>query len=195
MSASLRLVNLTPHPITIVGGDTIPPTSPPARVSTTNAPAGDAAGIPLVSQQYGDVVGLPDPQPGVLFIVSAVVRAAVTHRLDVASPGDLVRDGNGQPVGCRNLVVNVASSSSPAPASSSSAATVARLRARVLWALCMIRAQDGLISQVAPGAYVDAGRDPGDDWSGTAPCARHADVYQSWCDDCRIASASTGGVA
>lgn len=193
MSASLRLVNLTPHPITIVGGDTIAPTSPPARVSTVSAPAGDAAGIPLVSQQYGDVVGLPDPQPGVLFIVSAVVRAAVPHRLDVASPGDLVRDGNGQPIGCRNLVVNVAPSS-PAPASSSSAATVARLRARVLWALRTIDAQDAILSYVAPGAYADTGSDPGDDRSGSASCAQHADAHRDWCYACRIASAA-GGVA
>jgi hypothetical protein len=36
----------------------------------------------------------------------AGVHAGVPHRRDVASPGDLVRDGGGIVVGCRNLIVN-----------------------------------------------------------------------------------------
>ena len=63
-------------------------------------------GVALVRVVFGEVVGLPDPTEGVIFIVSGLVRSAVPHRLDVASPGELVRDAAGAVVGCRNLVVN-----------------------------------------------------------------------------------------
>jgi hypothetical protein len=71
-----------------------------------SVPAGVAGAIPLVSVSYGKVEGLPEGVPGTLFVVSALVRAAVPDRTDVASPGDLVRDEKGAVIGCRNLVVN-----------------------------------------------------------------------------------------
>jgi len=59
-----------------------------------------------VTTSYGRVEGLPEPETGVLYLVSAVVRAAVPGRADVASPGDLVRDGEGNVIGCRHLILN-----------------------------------------------------------------------------------------
>jgi hypothetical protein len=100
------LVNLTPHAIVIAGGVTLPPSGAVARCSTLNTPAGEHAGVPLSRVTYGAVEGLPAPAEGVLYVVSGLVRAAVPLRLDVASPGDLVRDASGAVVGCRGLVVN-----------------------------------------------------------------------------------------
>ena len=77
-----------------------------ARCAQSNSPAGEFEGIALVAPSFGAVEGLPEPQEGVLFLVSALVRAAVPSRHDVASPGDLVRDPEGRVVGCRNLAVN-----------------------------------------------------------------------------------------
>jgi hypothetical protein len=99
--------NLTPHAIVVVGGPTLPPSGAIARCATKSAPAGEHEGVALVATAYGTVEGLPEPAPGVLYVVSAIVRSAVPERTDVASPGDLVRNEAGAVVGCRNLVVNV----------------------------------------------------------------------------------------
>lgn len=109
----MQMVNLTPHAITIVtvgGNVTIPPSGNVARVAATPTSAGEVSvgttTIPLTRTAFGDVQDLPDAQPGVLLLVSGLVRSAVPNRNDVASPGDLVRDANGQPVGCKGLIVN-----------------------------------------------------------------------------------------
>lgn len=103
-------VNLTPHAIVIVGGPTLPPSGALARCATKSVPAGEFGGVALSTTAYGAVEGLPEPAEGVLYVVSALVRAAVPHRADVASPGDLVRDAAGAVIGCRGLVVNAVGS-------------------------------------------------------------------------------------
>lgn len=101
-----RFLNLTPHPITIVNGPTVPPSGQLARCSSASVPAGEHGGVALSRVTFGAVEGLPDPEPGVLYIVSALVRSAVPNRSDVASPGDLIRDEKGTVVGCKGLTVN-----------------------------------------------------------------------------------------
>lgn len=98
-------INLTPHTVNIVNGPSIPSTGI-ARCSTTSTNVGEHEGITLTCVTYGAVEGLPEPQEGVIYIVSALVRAAVPNRRDVASPGELARDSAGNVIGCRNLVVN-----------------------------------------------------------------------------------------
>ena len=106
----MNLVNLTPHAVTIVLpiGDTVtlPPSGTVARCSTSSEVVGEVNGIPVSRVSYGEVVGLPEATEGTMFVVSALVRSAVPHRKDVASPGDLVRDAAGAVVGCKGLVVN-----------------------------------------------------------------------------------------
>jgi len=109
-----KIVNLTPHAITIVGPSgptmTIPPSGVVARVATTPSPAGEVAAVEgvvaLHRVAFGEVQGLPGEEAETIFVVSALVRAAVPHRGDVASPGDLVRGEDGQPIGCRGLIIN-----------------------------------------------------------------------------------------
>ena len=105
-NSSPRFVNLTPHAVVVVGGPTLPPSGSVARCASSSTPAGEHGGVGLVRTVFGAVKGLPEPEAGVIFVVSALVRAAVPGRSDVASPGDLVRDAAGAVVGCRNLVVN-----------------------------------------------------------------------------------------
>lgn len=105
----MTIVNLTPHALNIITGTgtvTVPPSGAVARCATASVEAGEHEGIPLARTTYGEVVGLPAPEAGTLYVVSALVRAAVPHRADVASPGELVRGPDGQPVGCKGLVVN-----------------------------------------------------------------------------------------
>lgn len=102
----MSFVNLTPHAISIVDGPTIPPSGEVARCSTETVNAGNHAGVSLSRVSYGAVTGLPEPVEGTVYLVSGLVRSAVPERVDVASPGDLVRDSSGQPIGCRGLVIN-----------------------------------------------------------------------------------------
>lgn len=105
----MNLVNLTPHSIVIISdGDTvtIPPSGIIARCVESTRQAGSINGIPLVRKDFGDVSGIPDQDPDTMYIVSALVRIAFPGRYDLVSPGDLVRDADGKPIGCRNLVMN-----------------------------------------------------------------------------------------
>ena len=110
-SETYELVNLTPHAINISVGDemlTVPPSSGgPARLSSLPASSGDISvkgltgKVPLSGKpEYGPIVGLPDPVPGVLYIVSALIGAALSGRSDVVMPGTGPNDGaireNGQ---------------------------------------------------------------------------------------------------
>jgi hypothetical protein len=49
------------------------------------------------------VVGLPEPSPDTLLIVSGMVKSAATGRTDLVSPGDLVRDAAGVVLGCKGF--------------------------------------------------------------------------------------------
>jgi len=103
------IINMTPHDIVVVGENqsrTIPKSGPVARLNATSKCCGHFDNIALTSTAYGPVMGLPDYQPDTLLIVSAMVRAALPNRPDLASPGELVRDEQGNVIGCRNLVVN-----------------------------------------------------------------------------------------
>ncbi len=106
----MNIVNLTPHEVT-VWGETAPTNRYPAsgtvaRVTMQDTPAGEIAGIPLVSKVPGEVTGLPEPKEGTLYIVSTMVQAALPSRTDLISPDDLVRDGEGRVIGCRRFSVN-----------------------------------------------------------------------------------------
>lgn len=103
----MKLVNLTPHPITLVLGETTTIESAGvARVATSSVEVGTHMGVPLIRSTYGEVVGLPAPQEGVLYIVSAMVRSALLGRTDLASPAALVRNEAGQITGCKALEIN-----------------------------------------------------------------------------------------
>jgi hypothetical protein len=89
-------VNLTPHEIRLNDGRVFPPAGVVARVSTSHTPF-DENGVCAV--QFGEIVGLPAPQDGILYIVSGMVAAAA-KRNDVVSPAtghpDAKRDERGQ---------------------------------------------------------------------------------------------------
>lgn len=111
---------------------TIPPSGKVARVSTTRIPYGtvewcderagewldhgrvydehgcDLGGASQIQFSHvttGDVVDLPDPVDGVVYVVSSMVLAhpSLCGRNDLASPGELLRDDAGRPIGCSGL--------------------------------------------------------------------------------------------
>jgi hypothetical protein len=100
-------VNLTPHAINeVTSGRTFEPSGEVARVATEMKDAGGVDGIPFFRAVYGEVEGLPAPKyDGTVYIVSGMVLAAISDRTDCVAPGELVRDENGKPVGCRGFKV------------------------------------------------------------------------------------------
>jgi hypothetical protein len=99
-------VNLTPHTLTIHLSEgkvlKLAPSGEVARVATVETPAEPVEGVPTVRTAYGQVTGLPSSKVGTTLIVSGMVATA-SPRADVMSPGPLVRDDTGRPVGCRGL--------------------------------------------------------------------------------------------
>jgi len=107
------IVNLTPHDITVIsqGKSIVFPKFPTsARVSSkteflTNFETPEMR-VPLTQVVFGELEGLPDPIEGTFYIVSRIVREAAKDRTDLLVPQGLIRDENGQPIGCESLSVN-----------------------------------------------------------------------------------------
>ena len=115
MRAKLNtILNLTPHAVKVLAEDgevaleipkpdqnTVLP-----RVATVSEKVGEFQGAPLLRSELGAVENLPEMADGQLILVSAMVRLARPDRKDLVSPGSLVRNDEGQPVGCQGLTVN-----------------------------------------------------------------------------------------
>jgi len=114
----IKFVNLTPHTLNIhtrAGVVNIAPSGQVARCKVTYSPDGEVGGVPVSTASFGDVEGLPEPSEGLCFIVSGMVTAHprvsgersgrfwLAKRPDVFSPGELVRDQSGRPIGCKGL--------------------------------------------------------------------------------------------
>jgi hypothetical protein len=95
-------VNLTPHTINeVTSGTKFPVSGQVARVKASTETVDIHAGIPLYQSVFGEIEGLPDPQEGVMYIVSSLALNAVPkERVDVVAPGNVTRNENGEVVGC-----------------------------------------------------------------------------------------------
>jgi len=112
----MKIVNLTPHAVTINGifkSLTIPPSGMVARVETDTVISSivnvDGVALRVSTQSMGKVVGLPapdpDPEGATYYLVSLpVAQALAGSRPDVLAPGPLIRDSEGRPVACDGLV-------------------------------------------------------------------------------------------
>lgn len=114
----MRLVNLTPHTFVLLTSEgervEIPPSGTVCRAEEIVKVIGhiDVNGvgrIPIRRVEYGAPVGLPDPEPGVGYLVSVIAAQAIRrhcpHRTDVFVSSDPVRDETGRIIGCRALAV------------------------------------------------------------------------------------------
>lgn len=102
----MQFINLTPHTINIHSNGNITNVAPSgniARVSTRYQHSNTVSDINIYNCVYGDIDGLPDSQDDTIYIVSGVVKSAVPNRMDVMSPGELIRDNDGKPIGCNGL--------------------------------------------------------------------------------------------
>jgi len=103
-----KLINVTPHKLNIHNEDgnvmEVEPSGVVARVVMTSEVVNSVDGIPVYKTVFGDL-DIPEPREGVLYVASLIVaaHAARLGRTDVVSPGALIRDDSGQPVGCKGL--------------------------------------------------------------------------------------------
>ena len=123
----MELVNLTPHVLNVIGSDKeiteIPLSGHVARVEMTREEADSVGQISLWQSVPGKITGIENlPLKGgkeYIFITSLVAKRAVLKYLSeqvqegfedsvpptiiVVSPGELVRNEAGQPIGCQGL--------------------------------------------------------------------------------------------
>lgn len=82
----MKFINLTPHAIRLNDGTMFEPSGVVARVSADLQAVEPVGGVQLFRQTFGDVEGLPEQMPGTMYIVSALVLAAIDNRLDCVAP-------------------------------------------------------------------------------------------------------------
>jgi len=95
-------INLTPHAIKLNDGTVFEPSGIVARVSADLQEAEFLGGVQLYRQTFGDVEGLPEVIPGTMYIVSALVFAAVDR-------GDCVAPATGSKETVRNEAGHIVS--------------------------------------------------------------------------------------
>ena len=106
----MKLKNFTPHNVVIVMNETtkiVIPSDGIARVTETKtvAPSIDVDGVIIETfkSSFGEVENLPPQEEGVMVIVSAMAASAAKDRNDLLVPGELVRDNDGNIIGCKSL--------------------------------------------------------------------------------------------
>jgi len=109
----MKIKNLTPHALTLVGANgtiTVPPSGVVARLAVTRTALSpvtiDGVDLAVSLPVMGEVTDLPPAEAGVILVVSALVAGAV-NRQDVMSPGELIRDGAGNVIGAKGLCAYV----------------------------------------------------------------------------------------
>lgn len=102
-------INLTPHMINVVGGIQFPASGTVARVTAVSQAVEevkhDGKVVLLTKTIFGKVENLPEPIEGTRYIVSTMVAQAAEGRHDLLTPGELVRDDQGNVIGCKSLNV------------------------------------------------------------------------------------------
>jgi hypothetical protein len=122
----MKIINLTPHQINIYRADNELLISLPkpneedvARVNSSMMaisyisqvngenidPLDGLGGIAEYIPQYGDPSPIPDEKRDTIYVVSMLYKSARPDRKDLRSPGTLIRDDAGRPIGCLGLCV------------------------------------------------------------------------------------------
>jgi len=102
-----KILNFTPHPITIVDGEnkvtrTIE-SSGLIRLAAKTVSSGTIDNVPVTKTVFGEPEGLPNFVEGTFIIVSQLVKSALPSRSDLLVPAEVVRDKEGNIIGCKSL--------------------------------------------------------------------------------------------
>ena len=101
--------NLTPHKVSVFDqdGNTVAVFEPVglARCAQYTQVIAKVNGINITTSVFGEVEGLPEEQPGVYYIVSRLCLSACPDRHDLLVPNELVRDDDGNIIGCQSFSI------------------------------------------------------------------------------------------
>ena len=98
-----QILNFTPHALNVVdldGKTQQLPSVGVARLATSKTHRDPINGFGVVSTTFSDVTGLPSQQDGIFYVVSRLVLSACPDRTDLLCPGELIRDADGNVIGC-----------------------------------------------------------------------------------------------
>lgn len=104
----MQIKNMTPHSVTICddAGNIVRTfeSEGSIRLQAVIQQAGQVDGVRITRTTFRADT-LPTAQEGVYFIVSQMVKNACPDRIDFLVPTEMVRDANGQIIGCKSLGV------------------------------------------------------------------------------------------
>ena len=101
--------NYTPHPIHLLdeSGNVIRTFAPEGLVrlsAKTVELTKQIDGCRITVTEFGEAEGLPSQELGTYYIVSQMVKSALSmDRIDLLVPAEVVRDPNGDIIGCRSF--------------------------------------------------------------------------------------------
>lgn len=103
-----NIINMTPHAVHIVDAQgtiitTFPKGDSMIRLAVNTVPAGIIAGVNVTETKFGEPEGLPEYVDGTFYIVSQLVKSALSDRTDLLVPAEVVRDNSGNILGCKSL--------------------------------------------------------------------------------------------
>ena len=103
-----KIINMTPHPVNILDEEnneiaTIPASGKLIRLKSNIVRDGEIGEIPISKTVFGDPEGLPERNTGIYYIVSQLVKSACSGRDDLLVPAEVVRNEDGNIIGCRSL--------------------------------------------------------------------------------------------
>lgn len=103
-----KIINKVPHAVYILDDDdkiirVFSKSNGMIRVKETSNDIGFIDGIPICSTIWGDAEELPEVVAGTYYIVSQLVKNALPKRPDLLVPKNVVRDKEGNIMGCRRL--------------------------------------------------------------------------------------------
>ena len=107
---AIKIINKVPHAILLLNSDktvkkVFPRSNGMVRVVEETIDYGFLGDIPITATRYLGVEQLPDEEEGVHYIVSSMVMAALPTRKDFLVPKGIVRDSEGNIIGCTSLDV------------------------------------------------------------------------------------------
>ncbi len=104
-----KIINMTPHDVVIFSYNNEKirkiESSGVFRLSSNTEVIGKYENIPISRTTFGKV-DLPIQKENVIYIVSSIVCMANKQRNDLYIPDQIVRDANGNVIGCKSLSLN-----------------------------------------------------------------------------------------
>ena len=104
----MEFINLTPHDLNLINEAGSPvlvkASGMLARCRVITEKVGTINGVKVNVSHFGSVEGLPEPEEGKIFIVSAMILTALHgERSDVLGVSEYIRDEEGKIVGAKAL--------------------------------------------------------------------------------------------